>query len=703
MTGTASFVGSFSSEYAVGVASLDPPHLQQTKSEIRALASEIASLSSASLESEEFFEGFLPRLCTAMGAESAAVWQTESSFCQSHPSLPDEVSTRACKTNTETCAFRLIAERNLPSALCSNIESHDSVRRPSLEHLQILQCVVAEGSPILVPPGATRSQSNRPVNPLSDSLIVVPVRIQDDIEYLLEVVQRPSGGPAAQRGYLRFVAQMADLMNDYLRRDSLRQHIRRSTQLKRFEKWLAAIAQEPRQQRQHQHLVDAIADLMNVQLVFLLAGRHQAKVTHASGVAPLDPRSDTILTLQQLERKLARNVANAAKLKRCWNLANEFGSDDTFNQLCDQVACPTIVRVPLGNSNSFSIYIAAAESLQTTFEECGIYANSLIGVCGSRGMHGGATSLSSKWSSILRGDGSPSSQRMKRLIATVLLMGIGSAVAAIPVPQQISASAVLTPVQKQVYYAPTSAIIDEVLVNDEQWVQANQPLLTLSDRKLEHEQERIAGEMVANQARKSHLNAQLLRDPQLSTIKRDELESELDQLQIATTNLAEQKRILDQQTSDLMIVAKSPGKISSWDLRNRLMNRPVSPGDILLTTYEPDGSWQLQVAIPEHRAGLISEAMQKVPGKELPIRFVLTSHPNRIQSGMLSALSPQAISQPGGNNVILANARLSSDQLPMKKDGAIARVTVDCGYVSAIWLLTRDAYWAIESRLKMLW
>ena len=69
----ASFVGSFTGEGAVGVASLDPPLIQQTMSEIRTLAGEIAKLAHAACEPAEFYRGFLPRLVTAMGAEGAAV------------------------------------------------------------------------------------------------------------------------------------------------------------------------------------------------------------------------------------------------------------------------------------------------------------------------------------------------------------------------------------------------------------------------------------------------------------------------------------------------------------------------------------------------------------------------------------------------------------------------------------------------------
>src|SRR5690606_22568219 len=155
--------------------------------EIRSLAAEIAHLSSADLSPDQYLDGFLPRLCMAMGAKAAGAWSIDSS---GRP--------------------RLIGGHSLPAELIAGDRATEA-------HDRILRCIAAEGRPVLVPPAGVALEVDRPGNPVADSLIVVPIRVQDRVDYLLQVVQRPTGGPAAQRGYLRFVAEMADLMSDYLR------------------------------------------------------------------------------------------------------------------------------------------------------------------------------------------------------------------------------------------------------------------------------------------------------------------------------------------------------------------------------------------------------------------------------------------------------------------------------------------------------
>jgi hypothetical protein len=65
-------------------------------------------------------------------------------------------------------------------------------------------------------------------------------------------------------------------------------------------------------------------------------------------------------------------------------------------------------------------------------------------------------------------------------------------------------------------------------------------------------------------------------------------------------------------------------------------------------------------------------------------------------------MADQATRNAAGSNVVLSKAAVFGE-LPLRKEGAIARVTIDCGRVPAIWLVVRDAYWACMSRLKMIW
>jgi multidrug resistance efflux pump len=343
---------------------------------------------------------------------------------------------------------------------------------------------------------------------------------------------------------------------------------------------------------------------------------------------------------------------------------------------------------------------------QVQTEETGRMAGSLFALCG-QGTNPGWLRLPDPWFAFTGQRKDAAQARYRSWISVAALCVIGTAISMLPVPQQISATAILAPQSKQIYYAPTDAVVVKVLVEDEQTIQLGQPLLELSDWKLARELERLEGEQLSIQTSIEQLEDDRLRRGQ-TTLESEQTDGKAEQLKASIANNAKQLELLKQQRQELTIVAKQSGKISSWDVRNRLLNRPVSAGDQLLSVYSPDDDWQLQVSIPEHRLGLVSQVLEQSEGERavaggVRTRFVLTSHPDQVIEGRLTSLASQAMRQSSGTNVVLATGRVTADQLPSSKDGAIARATIDCGHVPAIWLLLRDAYWAIQSRLKLLW
>ncbi|HBE71625.1 MAG TPA: hypothetical protein DDW52_26070, partial [Planctomycetaceae bacterium] len=105
------------------VTSLDSQVVKQTKQEIRTLASEVARLAEAELELDEFFDGFAPRVLTAMAASGLSVWQYDGD------------------------SFEALASHRSPDLLFDPADRS----RPSAQHQSVLEAILAEGQPILVP------------------------------------------------------------------------------------------------------------------------------------------------------------------------------------------------------------------------------------------------------------------------------------------------------------------------------------------------------------------------------------------------------------------------------------------------------------------------------------------------------------------------------------------------------------------------
>jgi len=254
---------------------LDSAAIAKTKSQISGLVSEIAVLAQSHRDPTSYAKDMLPRLVQSMAATGAALWSVDSEgkwqaiHCFGMPGVllhdyqsdetenADSLELKIDQTIVQSMdSIDRLLERSpevdetIELGQSSNKARRDSRHststnqpatktrqlRPSAVHQLLLAKVHQEKQPVLVPPGTSDQPSggpshenSLPINPTAMALIFAPVPIEISVEsslgsWWLQVVQPPSGGVATQRGYLRFVAQIADLTADFLKTYRLREH-----------------------------------------------------------------------------------------------------------------------------------------------------------------------------------------------------------------------------------------------------------------------------------------------------------------------------------------------------------------------------------------------------------------------------------------------------------------------------------------------
>jgi multidrug efflux pump subunit AcrA (membrane-fusion protein) len=287
-------------------------------------------------------------------------------------------------------------------------------------------------------------------------------------------------------------------------------------------------------------------------------------------------------------------------------------------------------------------------------------------------------------------------------------LSLATLVAFFPVAQQVSVTASLQPLSKQMYYAPAAGIVSEVLVDEGDTVHQGTPLLRLTSHELEAQLENLQIELKKNRGQIEERTSRLNRGNSLTAREKDLLEFERREYLTTEQALELQRSELSERLAELSIVARQPGTIATWDLRNRLLHHPVQAGQLLTSTFDAEDKWRLQLSIPDYRVGLVATALERSPHKAVPVHFSLTSYPDQVLEAFAVSMAPQVTTQyesaAVNSRVVRTEAIIpNTAALPLKKDGAIARATLDCGKTPLCWLVFRDAYWALSSRLRMLW
>ena len=68
-----------------------------------------------------------------------------------------------------------------------------------------------------------------------------------------------------------------------------------------------------------------------------------------------------------------------------------------------------------------------------------------------------------------------------------------------------------------------------------------------------------------------------------------------------TKSLQEQLQLLNLKHEKLTVKSPIDGEITTWQVRETLIYRPVTKGQILLNVVEPQGDWVLDLQMPEDR------------------------------------------------------------------------------------------------------
>ena len=188
------------------MSTVDPRSVEEARQQIRALISEIEELSKTDAEEADFFRGLLERVIDAMGAVAGLVWLTGK------------------EGRVEPVAHLKMQDTGL-----SDSEDVQSA------HSGMVHALMNSPSGLLVPPqAALTSPDGKPsgANPSSLLVIGAPIDRGEERQGLIEIFHQPNQSDV-ERGYLKFLQQVAVVAGAYLEKNRSRRLIRSSPRLSR--------------------------------------------------------------------------------------------------------------------------------------------------------------------------------------------------------------------------------------------------------------------------------------------------------------------------------------------------------------------------------------------------------------------------------------------------------------------------------------
>lgn len=661
---------------------VDPSLLQDTRNEIRQLVGEVAQLAASDVSPVEFYEGFLSRVLAAMAAVGGAVWLKQS----------DGSLQLAFHANLPATGFPLGTPSSQPEA---DLPAHRGLLLRVAESKQAL----------VVPPhaGSAASVANQD-NPTQHLLVLAPLLLEGETQAVVEVFQRPGGGPTTQRGYLRFLVQMADLAGDFLKTQNLKQLRDCQALWQQVEQFVLAVHRSLELAPTAYAIANEGRRIVGCERVSLvLWKRGRCEVLAVSGLDSLDRRAAQVKRLAELARCVLKareplwythNSGDVppqieahlqayldqshARLLGVIPLTIAPASSDkpvraselpllgalVVEQLSDdRPASDLATRAALVAQHSSSA-LAAVQSHQSVF---------LLPLWKAIGNLGVITSLRAL---------------PKTAAALLVLAGIMAALVFVPADFEVAARGKLQPAERREVFAQMAGVVDALHVRHGDFVQTQQELMQLSSHDLEEELTALLGEQSTLSEQQAAAQRALLdnrnnQGSRLSTADENRLNAELLELNQRLRNLDRELGLFREKQKQLKVLSPTTGHVVTWKVEQLLLHRPVERGQALLSIADPSGPWELELYVPERRLKHLSAARQLSPHKTtrqpLEVTFTLASHPGQTFRGQVVEVEQTAQVRGEEGNTILVRVQVDKSQLPELHDQVTVTGKLYCG------------------------
>lgn len=673
--------GKSSSAAAAGTGGPDAALVQETKTQIRAIVHEIMQLSQSDVEVEPFFDEFLRQVVTALAADGGAVWTCEDDH------------------------FELSHQINLV-----NTELHDELVQQ--KHQRLLKSVAAGKRATLVPPHSSNSDDEEG-NPTNSLLIMGVLQGSHHTTYVIEVFQRGTSGPTSQRGYLRFLTQMCDYANNYLKTRQIRDFVDREELWRQLEQFISHSHRSLDARATTYTIANEACRLLDVDRVAVAWRRgHICRIAAISGVDSFDPRSDEVKQLSELTSRVV------AIRRTLWYTGDEDEIppqiQESLHQYVDYSESKSLGIIPLhreGEDPQETPPFAALiiESLREDDD-----ANLLPRRSRALAPHAAAALANAReheslflmplWKAIGNSTWIARGRQLpKTLVVLALLFAAVASLCFVQADLDVEANGILQPVNRRDVFAKMSGVVEHVAVRNGSSVRQNQILaslasseLTLRIRDIDGQIEKIDEQLFA----KENL---LLRNFQLDQDAQEKLDGEIRELRAQRVSLNDQLALHLKRSDDLNIVSPIDGEVVSWQVERTLLQRPVNVGEAMMTVVDPHGKWEIELRLPERRLSHLTDAMEAAEdGDPVLVSFVMQSDSQKKYLGTVRELNRLAEQDPQDGTIVRVTVDFDRRQIPNLQYNTTVTAQIHCDREPLGFVLFQDLIETVHARW-LLW
>lgn len=706
---------------------LDQRLIDQTKQQIRALVAEIAKLSKSNATPQEFYSEFLNKVVQALAAIGGVVW-----------------------TLNEENRLALQYQLNLKETNLAHSEEEQA------RHGRLLYQAMTRGEGVLVPPHSGFGDDGQAANTTDFLLVLHPLRTDLETVGVVEVFQRPEAGPQTQTGYLRFLSQMCDLAAEYLKSHQLRHFADRQNLWTRLEDFTRTIHASLDPRETAYTIANEGRRLIDCDRVSVAIRRGRKCVIEAiSGQDMFDKRSNTV----RLLGKLASAVVATGEPIWYTGDTTDFAPqvEDAVQAYVDEAHSKTVAILPLirprhqNETEKEEDDAPAEEPLGALIVEqiedsrvpdsmvhrVDVVASHSSSALGNALEHTNLF-LMPVWRTLGKATWVLRARTLPWTISiAAAVIALVTFVCVFPADFEMKADGTAEPKFRRDVFAGVDGVVQEIAVGHDSSVRRGDLLLRMRNEDLDQKITALQGERATAAEKLRSTDYLLKQNRDLLPAERNRLEGEMLEYAEEVRNKTAQLKLEQDKQKSLTVTSPTDGIVTTWDVRNLLIERPVQRGQKLLTVANPDGEWELEILMPEKKVGHIVDFYNKVHDRyveeiaaalsisaeeaeklateqtpeeisalvgrtltdRLPVTYILATEPGESRHGEVVGIQKRAEVKGEEGSTVLIKVAIDESELPLLRPGAQVTAKIYCGRKSIGYVWLYEAIGFLQSRV----
>ncbi|MCE9544989.1 MAG: HlyD family efflux transporter periplasmic adaptor subunit [Planctomycetia bacterium] len=679
---------------------LEPETADATRIKIREAMAEMALLAYADTDRKSFFEQFIARVVDALAAPGGAVWL-----------LSDEGRDLQLQSTT-----------TLPADL-----PQDAIGERG--HRQMLRQVLDNGNSAVVTPELTAQEIDEVNNPTPYLLLLVPLKTARRPHGIIEVFQRRGGDVELQRGYLWLIGQMAELAGEFLQNQDVRLLEERDSQRDRFDRFSEAVHSSIDVTHTAYTLANEARGLIECDRVSVIVWRRgRTRVAAISGQAVAESRANVVRLLLALAKRVIKSRQPLWYSGDPMQLPPQI--EEPLHAYIDETHTQSLAVIPLlrpigadADARADSDMDGDSEESSREPEVLGVLVIEQIKQQGlsyqtrivtEQVTRRGAAALANAidhdrvflmplWRLLAKTRWFVTARRLpKTIAAAAIVVAVGVGLCVIPADFRIAAQGTMLPTERRDVFVQENGVVSDVLVNHADQVKAGAELIRLRNQELEVQLAEVTG-------RQNSMQEQLRAvrwmegNNRLSQEEKIRLSGQFAQLQKTHDSLVAQLNLLLAKQKQLSVRSPIDGQITTWDVKKRLLDRPVEKGQILLSVANPKSSWELELMVPENHAGFVADAWEATPAakRNLKVGYILATDPGRRRSGSVTEVQHSAEVRGENGNTVMVRVRIDPADLnaTQLRPGSAVTAQIYCGRRSIGYVWFHDIVAFVRSKI----